>query len=220
MHAIVMGCGRVGVSVASKLAAEGNSVAIIDRDTTSFRSLPADFSGRTVKGVGFDLDTLKEAGIETADAFIAVSSGDNSNIISARVAREKFKIKIVIARIYDPRRAEVYARLGIPTIASVAWSTQQILGLMHPQTPVALWHDANDSINVTAIQPDPSWIGKSLGQIESMIGARTVCVQRNGQNILASSELLIQDGDQLAIAHSSLDQTSVDALRTQSRTSK
>jgi trk system potassium uptake protein len=121
-----MGCGRVGSTLAHSLEAAGHSVAIVDRDESAFRRLGTDFAGKQVVGVGFDRDTLVEAGIEQAGAFAAVSSGDNSNIISARVARETFSIKNVIARIYDPRRAEVYSRLGIPTVATVRWTADEM----------------------------------------------------------------------------------------------
>ncbi len=112
-----MGCGRVGSALAERLDQAGHRVTIIDQDEDAFRKLSHTFSGKTVVGVGFDRDKLLEAGIKEADAFAAVSSGDNSNIISARVARETFHVKNVVARIYDPRRAEIYARLGIESVA-------------------------------------------------------------------------------------------------------
>src|SRR5690606_124971 len=122
MHIVIMGCGRVGSTLAHILEDNGHSIAIIDRDPQAFRRLRAGFRGRRVTGVGFDRDVLIEAGIESASAYVAVSSGDNSNIISARVARETFGVDNVVARIYDPRRAEVYQRLGIPTVATVRWT--------------------------------------------------------------------------------------------------
>jgi trk system potassium uptake protein TrkA len=203
MQVIVMGCGRVGISVALELQRHGHHVTIIDRDITSFRGIPKTFTGRTIKGVGFDLDTLCEAGIESADAFIAVSSGDNSNIISARVAREKFKVNRVIARIYDPRRAEIYGRLGIPTIASVAWSTQQIMGLLKQDSPSMLWSDSEDAICVSTITTPATWISKTVAEIESIAPIKAISVQRAGVNMLADSELVIQQDDRVAFAHSS-----------------
>ena len=117
-----MGCGRVGSSLAEQLEDQGHSVAVVDQNPEAFRRLPADFEGRRVTGLGFDRDALTQAGIEDAYAFAAVSSGDNSNIIAARVVRETFGVPNVVARIYDPRRAEVYQRLGIPTVATVRWT--------------------------------------------------------------------------------------------------
>jgi trk system potassium uptake protein len=203
MQVIVMGCGRVGISVALELQAQGHQVTVIDRDQASFRGLPANFQGKTVRGVGFDLDTLREAGIENADAFIAVSSGDNSNIISARVAREKFKIKRVIARIYDPRRAEIYGRLGIPTIASVAWSTQQIIGLLKQDTPTILWSDANDAICISTITVPDVWVSKLVSDVEASLNIKAISIQRATTNLLADAKLVLQQGDRIAFAHTS-----------------
>ena len=132
MHIVIMGCGRVGSALAQTLEQQGHTVAVIDQDPTAFRRLGSGFGGRRVTGVGFDQDTLREAGIEEAGAFAAVSSGDNSNIIAARVAREMFGIENVAARIYDPRRAEVYQRLGIPTVATVRWTADQMLRRLLP----------------------------------------------------------------------------------------
>src|SRR5689334_19281970 len=122
-----MGCGRVGSTIAHSLEARGYTVAVIDRNPDAFRRLGSDFPGLTITGIGFDRDVLIAAGIERADAFAAVSSGDNSNIISARLASETFGVQRVVARIYDPKRAEVYERLGIPTVATVRWTADRML---------------------------------------------------------------------------------------------
>src|ERR671931_1586445 len=122
-----MGCGRVGTLLTQELARAGHDVAVIDKNPRAFDRLPPGFEARTIVGLGFDRDILQEAGIKEADAFVAVSNGDNSNIVSARVAREHYHVARVIARIYDPRRAEIYERLDIPTIATVRWAAKQIL---------------------------------------------------------------------------------------------
>ncbi|MBN9620072.1 MAG: TrkA family potassium uptake protein, partial [Actinobacteria bacterium] len=127
MHIVIMGCGRVGAALALQLSPLDHTVAVIDQDPLAFRRLGDDFPGRRVKGMGFDRETLIAAGIEQAAAFAAVSSGDNSNIIAARVARETFGVQRVVARIYDPKRAEVYERLGIPTVATVPWTSARLL---------------------------------------------------------------------------------------------
>src|ERR671921_1427482 len=143
-----MGCGRVGSTIAHSLEASGHSVAVVDQDAGAFRRLGPDFRGRQVTGVGFDRDTLMEAGIEEASAFAAVSSGDNSNIISARVARETFGVENVVARIYDPRRAEVYARLGIPTVATVRWTADEMLRRVLPDGALPLWRDPTGEVKL------------------------------------------------------------------------
>jgi len=132
MHVVIMGCGRVGASLASGLERLGHEVAVIDRDPQAFRRLGPDFRGRQVVGFGFHRSVLDEAGLESADAFAAVSSGDNSNIIAARVARESYGVGKVVARIYDAKRAAVYERLGIPTVATVPWTTDRLLGMLLP----------------------------------------------------------------------------------------
>src|ERR671931_2652379 len=125
-----MGCGRVGILLTQELSKQGHELTVIDKNPAAFSRLPPGFEARTMVGLGFDREILEEAGIKEADAFLAVSSGDNSNIVSARVAREHYHVPKVIARIYDPRRADIYERLNIPTVASVRWSAQQIQWLL------------------------------------------------------------------------------------------
>src|SRR6266550_5201804 len=132
-----MGCGRVGAELTVQLAKAGHHVSIVDKRREAFDRLPPGFEAQTVVGVGFDRDVLEEAGIKEADAFIAVSNGDNSNIVSARVALEHYHVPNVIARIYDPQRAEIYQRLNIPTVATTTWGVKQImLMLMHPREEI------------------------------------------------------------------------------------
>src|SRR5919112_4999182 len=141
-----MGCGRVGSAIARRLEQVGHSVAVIDQDPEAFRRLGPEFNGRQVTGLGFDRQTLLDAGIESAGAFAAVSSGDNSNIISARVARETFGVENVVARIYDPRRAEVYTRLGIPTVATVRWTADEMLRRLLPDGAHSIWSDPTGKV--------------------------------------------------------------------------
>ncbi len=131
MHVVIMGCGRAGARLAGRLEGEGHSVAVIDKNPTSFHLLGLGFKGTTVTGVGFNPNVLVAAGIERADCFIAVSSGDNSNIVSSVVAKDVFHVPKVITRIYDPRRAQIYRKMGIPTVAPVTWGVGKIMDLMH-----------------------------------------------------------------------------------------
>ncbi|MBA2598556.1 MAG: TrkA family potassium uptake protein [Chloroflexota bacterium] len=116
MNAVIMGCGRVGARVAGLLDNTGNFVSVVDTDSRAFRRLPAGFGGETIIGTGIDEDVLRRAGIETADAFIAVTNGDNRNIMAAQVARLIFEVPEVICRIYDPVREDTYRRLGLTTV--------------------------------------------------------------------------------------------------------
>ncbi len=126
MHVVIIGCGRVGAALTVELGRAGHSVSVIDKRGEAFDRLPPGFQARTLVGTGFDRELLEDAGIEKAGAFVAVTNGDNSNIVAARVAREHFHVPKVIARIYDPRRAEIYERLNIPTVASAMWAAEQI----------------------------------------------------------------------------------------------
>ncbi|MBE7188143.1 TrkA family potassium uptake protein [Jatrophihabitans endophyticus] len=197
MHIIVMGCGRVGAALALSLAPLDHTVAVIDQEPLAFRRLGEDFPGRQVRGVGFDRDTLIEAGIEEAGAFAAVSSGDNSNIISARVARETFGVTRVVARIYDPRRAEVYERLGIPTVATVPWTSGRLLKAVLGETTAVTWRDPSGQVSMVAVAPDEGWVGKSLGEFETATGARTGMLTRFGTGQLPLASTVIQSGDKL-----------------------
>jgi trk system potassium uptake protein TrkA len=195
VHIVIMGCGRVGSSLARSLEKRGHSVAIIDIDVDSFRRLGPDFVGRTVKGVGFDREVLLEADIENADGFAAVSSGDNSNILSARVVRETFDVHNVVARIYDPGRAEVYERLGIPTVATVRWTSDQVLRRLLPAGSEPHWRDPSGSVRLTEVHVDRAWVGRSVEQIEEVTGARVPFMFRLGSGIVPKQSTLFQDGD-------------------------
>lgn len=194
MHVVIMGCGRVGSALAEKLDQAGHSVAVIDQDATAFRKLSSSFAGRTITGVGFDRDRLREAGIERADAFAAVSSGDNSNIISARVARETFSVPNVVARIYDPRRAEIYQRLGIETVATVAWTTQQIIRRIQP-IAAEEYRDATGTLALAELPVHPAWIGQRSSKLGFDSGARIGFIHRFGEAIMPTKETVIQEGD-------------------------
>ncbi|MDH6138672.1 MULTISPECIES: potassium channel family protein [Kitasatospora] len=195
MHIVIMGCGRVGSALARALERQGHSVAVVDQDPTAFRRLGAGFHGRRVTGVGFDQDTLREAGIEEAGAFAAVSSGDNSNIIAARVARENFGVEHVAARIYDPRRAEVYQRLGIPTVATVRWTADQMLRRLLPSGAEPLWQDPSGSVQLAEVAFAQSWIGQKVTALEEAAGARVAFVTRLGEGVLPTPQMVLQDGD-------------------------
>jgi trk system potassium uptake protein len=195
VHIVIMGCGRVGAALAQTLEQQGHTVAVIDRDPTAFRRLGSGFGGRRVSGVGFDQDTLREAGIEEAGAFAAVSSGDNSNIIAARVAREMFGIENVVARIYDPRRAEVYQRLGIPTVATVRWTADQMLRRLLPSGAEPLWRDPSGTVQLAEVHASPSWIGHKISRIQEDTGVRVAFLTRLGEAMLPTSQTVLQEGD-------------------------
>jgi trk system potassium uptake protein TrkA len=168
---------------------------VIDQDPKAFATLGSDFKGQTVTGIGFDRDRLREAGIERADAFAAVSSGDNSNILAARVARETFGVETVVARIYDPRRAEVYQRLGIPTVASVPWQTDQILRRILPGHDADEWSDASGRITLAQLPVATAWVGERYSRLERESGVRVAFINRLGEGRLIDADTVVQDGD-------------------------
>jgi len=190
-----MGCGRVGSSLARQLGRAGHSVAVIDRDPTSFRRLGTDFHGQQVTGVGFDRDVLIKARIGEAHAFAAVSSGDNSNIIAARVAREQFNVETVVARIYDAKRAQVYERLGIPTVATVPWTTDRLLRAIIPEGLISEWRDPSGTVTIVNLPYHRHWIGRPLAEFEAAIGVHTAFVVRFGRGLLPTHDTVVQEGD-------------------------
>jgi trk system potassium uptake protein len=197
MRVIVVGCGRVGSELSVRLSREGHDVAIIDKNPNSFRRLPEQWEGETVVGFGFDRDDLTRAGIERAGAVAAVTSGDNSNILTARIARENFEVERVVARIYDPRRAAIYQRLGIPTVATVSWTVDQVMRRLLPQDSVTAWTDPSGEVNlVEHLLPD-AMCGKNLSDLADGERYRPVLVTRGGLARLVTPATIGQEGDLL-----------------------
>jgi trk system potassium uptake protein len=195
VHIVIMGCGRVGSTLAHILEDRGNTVAVIDRDPEAYRRLRPAFKGDRVTGIGFDRDVLARAGIERADSFAAVSSGDNSNIIAARVARETFGVRQVAARIYDPRRAEVYERLGIPTVATVRWTADQMLRKLLPEGAEPLWRDSTGKVVISQMSVAPDWIGEPVKALEISAATRVAYIDRMGEAVVPMPGTVLQHGD-------------------------
>ncbi len=200
MRVVVMGCGRVGASLADALSRLGHEVAVIDRDAAAFNRLSPEFRGERVLGMGFDREVLLKAGIEGADAFAAVSSGDNSNIISARVARETFGVHRVVARIYDAKRAAVYERLGIPTVATVPWTTDRLLNTLIRGDETTKWRDPTGTVAVAEADLHEAWVGHRVTTLEDATGARVAFLIRFGAGVLPERKTVIQAGDQVYLA--------------------
>src|SRR5579872_5221816 len=200
VHVVVVGCGRVGSGLAVGLAHQGHSVAILDKSARAFRRLPGAWPGTTVVGSGFDRDDLNRAEAEHAGALAAVTSGDNSNILTARIARENYGIPNVVARIYDPRRAEIYQRLGIPTVATVTWTIDQVMRRMLPAARLGEWTDASGRlVLLERVLPD-AWAGKALRDLGGRGTVNLVAVTRGGVPRIDVAHLIGQEGDLLHLA--------------------
>lgn len=200
MHVVIVGCGRVGSSLADELTRLDHTVAVIDKRSSAFSRLPARFAGQKVVGFGFDRDALAEAGIDRAGALAAVTSGDNSNILVARIAKETYQVANVMARIYDPGRATVYERLGISTVATVGWATDQALRRLVPHETRAEWVDPTGGVALVERRVPQAWAGKALDALEEPGRWRLVSITRNGTARLPGPKVVGQEGDVLTLA--------------------
>jgi trk system potassium uptake protein TrkA len=210
MHVVVVGCGRVGSELASTLQSTGHSVSVIDKNPNAFRRLGSDFEGETVVGYGFDRATLEAAGIDKAEALAAVTSGDNSNIVTARVARENFGIEKVVARIYDTRRAAIFQKLGIPTVATVAWTTDQVLRRLLPSEHHSEWVDATGTVALVELAVPSSLAGTKLAALNNPGKWWLTTVSRLGAARVTTDTLVLQEGD---IAHFVVEVAAIPELR-------
>jgi trk system potassium uptake protein TrkA len=195
VHFVIMGCGRTGSTLAQLVEDRGHTVAVVDQNPDAFRRLGSQFEGQRVTGLGFDRDTLLEAGIQDAYAFAAVSSGDNSNILAARVARETFGVSNVVARIYDPGRAEVYQRLGIPTVATVRWTADQMIRRLLPVGGGPEYRDASGSVVLVQVRVHLGWVGRRMGALERASHGRVAYLTRLGEGVVPGPDTVYQEGD-------------------------
>lgn len=195
MHVIVVGCGRVGSGLATILEAKGHDVAVVDRSREAFGRLPQGFGGARHEGVGFDREVLVAAGIEKAEAVVAVTSGDNSNVVIARTAREAYEVEHVVARIYDPARARIYERLGIRTVATSRWTIDQVLRHVAPELGAPDWTDPTGSVSLIAV-PLPSHLaGTDAATADPGPHGQIVAVTREGRARRCDEALVLQEGD-------------------------
>ena len=195
-----MGCGRVGALVADRLDADGHSVSIIDPDPRAFDRLGPDFSGQRVTGSGFDRGALSKAQISRAYAFAAVSNGDNSNIIAARTVAEEFGVQHVVARVADPERAELFERLGIPTIASSRRLSTAVLTRILPPNAHVAWTHPTGMVSLVEVRPSPAWYGVPFKEVERATGSRVVFVARLSEVVVANNHMVVQKEDELYVA--------------------
>jgi trk system potassium uptake protein TrkA len=204
-----MGCGRVGAELTVQLSKAGHSVTVVDKRPEAFDRLPPEFNAKTVVGVGFDREVLEEAGIREADGFMAVSNGDNSNIVSARIAREYFRVPNVVARIYDPRRAEIYERLNIPTVSSVRWAAKQIQYLLFHGRDELKETFAGGSLLHLHVRVPEHLVGKKVHSVTEDGRVEVIGVDRGGSGFIPKRDSTFQEGD---IAHFIVHKDATDAF--------
>ena len=200
MKVIIVGCGRMGSELATQLSHDGHDVTVVDTDPLAFYRLGPTFKGTTVEGVGFDRDVLIRAGVERADALAAVTAGDNRNIVIARVARNVFRVPKVVARLYDPRRAEIYQRLGLQTVSSTAWGVNRAIQLLiHPDlhVPVTL---GNGDVEVVELEVPSHWVSRTVNNANVPGEINVVALTRKDKTIIPTLGTVFQAGDRVAIA--------------------
>ncbi len=207
MKVIVMGCGRIGSQVSRLLDAQGHGVTVIDHDANANGRLGAEFKGRIIKGVGFDRSVLVESGIEKADAFVAASSSDNANVVAARIARNIFHVPRVVARLYDPRRAEIYQRLGLTTISSTNWGAERIFQVL-THTDLDVWDTfGHGEVSMVQIEASPQLVGRSVNQLSVPGEVLVTSITRNDHAFIPTTGTEVQEGDviHLAVLSSAMD---------------
>lgn len=196
MHAVIVGCGRVGAELAQALESRDQSVAIIDSNRSAFgERLHPGFRGKQLYGIGFDRDILEEAGIREAGIFVSATRGDNTNILCARIAKEHFGVQRVAALIYDPRRAQIYERLGISTVASVSWATDQLLAKVLPSSEAVEWTVGSGEVVVMGVPAPVSLIGKPIEDLREPGKVHVMALTRFGKTQIPDFKTLVQEGD-------------------------
>ncbi len=200
MRFVIVGCGRVGAQLANRLSLQGHEVAIIDRDPAAFRRLSPNFRGKKIEGVGFDRDVLIAAGIERADGFASVTNGDNTNVVSARIARQVFRVPKVVTRIYDPRRAEIYRRLGIQTISPTEWGATRIAELLCHPGVTTLLTVGNGEVSVIEVEVNAHLAGHRVNELVIPGEVNVVELVRGGRATLPTLGTVLQMGDTLHLS--------------------
>ncbi len=200
MKVIVMGCGRIGSQVSMILDQQGHDVTVIDHDANADGRLGSGFKGRVIRGLGFDRNVLDEAGIDKADAFVTASSSDNANIVAARIARNMFHVPRVIARLYDPRQAEIYQRLGLTTISSTTWGAERIRQIL-THTDLDVWDSfGRGEVSVVSIDTPPQLFGRTVSQLTVPGEIMIIAITRNDHALMPVSGTEFQEGDLIHLA--------------------
>jgi trk system potassium uptake protein TrkA len=212
MNILIIGCGRIGSSLAQMLRFRDHSITVIDSDSTAFELLGKSFTGRTVVGIGFDRDVLLRAGIERADALAAVTGSDEANVVIARLARQVFKTPQVVARVYDPRKAEIYRRFGIQTISPVAISLSRFTDLLTCASLIGETSLGTGDIDIVSLRATSFLSGRTINVLENTGEARVIAITRAGKTLLAPAGAEICEDDVLHIAVQATSRDRIESL--------
>lgn len=200
MKIIIVGCGRVGVALAQSMSAAGHEVSVVDIKPKAFDRLGTAFKGRTVQGVCFDRDVLIRAGIESADAFAAVTSSDNANALAARIARDRFNVGRVVARIFDPQRRALYERLGLRTVSTATWGATQIERLLTSPEMESLYSVCDGEIQIVQIMVEDALNGRPVSLLARPDESTLIAITRASRTFVPASDAQLQIGDIVVLA--------------------
>lgn len=213
MKVIIMGCGRVGSTVSLLMSRRGHEVTVIDHhDSDAKTRLGADFKGNIIHGLGFDRDVLLKAGIQNAEAFVSASSSDNANVVAARIARNIFHVPRVVARLYDPRHAEIYQRLGLMTISSVDMGVRRIIEIITHAELDAVYKFGRGEVSMIEIELPPTLAGRSIRDLNIPGEVSVTAITRNDRAFIPTQGTPFQQGDILHLAVHATAMTRLEAL--------
>lgn len=200
MKIIIVGYGRMGASLSSNLAKKGHDVTVIDSNPEVFQDLGKDFSGKKITGIGFDRDILKQAKIDQVDAVVSCTSSDEVNAVIARIAKNVYRVPRVIARLYEPIKADIYQRLGIQTISTTTWGIDRAAEMLTYNQLDNVYEIGNGNVNLVRIEVPPLLIGHVVRELITVGEIQVISITRNNKTFIPTSGTIFEVGDIIYIA--------------------
>ena len=200
MNIVVLGCGRMGSGLAQALAFRRHAVTVVDVDPAAFSRLGPSFAGRTVTGSAVDRETLLSAGVERTDGLAAVTASDEVNVVCARLALQVFRVPRVVARLYDPRKADIYRRLGLQTVTPVTWAVHRMADLLCYSHLDAVATLGSGEVDIVETEVPPLLVGRTVTELKVPGEVRVVAVTRGSRTFLPVDGTVFHKGDRLHIA--------------------
>ena len=200
MKIIIVGCGRLGSGLAFVFANRGDQVAVVDMNPNAFERLDPGFRGKTVAGIGFDGDVLLKAGIKETDALAAVTSSDEANIVTARLASQVFHVPKVVARLYEPGHGDTFRNLGLLNFCTVDWGIQRVVDLIS-YTPIEVMYSlGTGEVDILEKIIPASFVGRKLIEFEAPGEISAIAISRAGRTFIPLPETVFEDGDTVHLA--------------------